>query len=137
MVGNPGNPQPWLLYDDDRKALPSGPKKSFYLLTRKFSTAGTRSPAPKCLNNRKLPQSQNNKAGSRAILPSAQCHFLRTGALPISLFTSSVLHQNLISDHLTFIGFRKKKSFGASNRTHRYFPRPWKIRVNGKVTVRI
>lgn len=122
-----GTPSPGCSTMMDKKSSSLWSQKKLLLTSPgSFPLQGPEALPPNSLNNRKWPQSQNNKAGSTAILPSAQCHFLWQGPFPsLSSAILSTPSGIWFQTTFTFIGFRKKKkkSSGASNRTHRYFPR--------------
>ena len=113
-----GTPSPGCSMMMDKKSSSLWSQKKL-LLTSPGSCPlqGPEAPPPNCLNNRKFPGS-HNKADSRAVLPSAQCHFLRQGPFPsLSSAILSTPSGIWFQTTFTFTRLRKKKnSFGASNK---------------------
>ena len=128
-----GTPSPGCSTMMDKKSSSLWSQKKLLLTSPgSFPLQGPEALPPNSLNNRKWPQSQNNKAGSTAILPSAQCHFLWQGPFPsLSSAILSTPSGIWFQTTFTFIGFRKKKKNPLALPTE---PTdishvPWKIRV--------
>ena len=114
-----GTPSPGCSTMMDKKSSSLWSQKKLLLTSPgSFPLQGPVALPPNGLNNRKFPWSHNNKAGRRALVPSAQCHFLRQGPFPsLSSAILSTPSGIWFQTTFTFIRLRKKNSCGTSNRS--------------------